>query len=134
MKYKTKKKNFLNYTFLKRFMQILVFSFMFLGIAFAGHTSLLSVNSMATFQAHIFDYVYITHVSISDSSNASSIQYSFLDHEINANVAASTCNGYVTYELDIVNQTPLKAFITSTSAKSMINGSGNATNTLDVEF
>ena len=124
--------------FNKKYYKIFTFAyiamFMFLGIAFAGHTSLLSVDSMATFQAHIFDYVYITHVSISDSSSASSIQYSFLDHELNANVAASTCNGYVTYALDIVNQTPHKAFITSTSIKSMINGSGNATNTLDVEF
>ena len=108
--------------------------FMFLGVAFAGHTSLLRVESMATFQAHIFDYVYITHVGISDSSNAASVQYSFLDHELNANVSATTCNGYVTYALDIVNQTPHKAFITSASVASMINGNGNSTNTLSVEF
>ena len=119
---------------IKTLIIIWLVMFSFLSIAFAGYTSTLGVESKASIQQHIYDYVYISHVSISDSSNASNIQYSFLDHELNANVSASTCNSYVTYKLDIVNTTPHRAFITSTSVSSMINGSGNATSTLDVEF
>ena len=88
------------------------FIFLFLGMAFAGFTTSLASEGMATFQAHIFDYVYISSIRISDSSNASNLQYSFLDHEINANVAAPTCDGYVTYEMEVVNTTPYKAFFT----------------------
>ena len=134
MKKRTKSKSVFNYKYLKRFVQIWAFLFVFLGVAFAGYTSTISAEGTAVFQAHLFDYVYITHVGISDSSNAASIQYSFLDHELNANISATTCNSYVTYALDIVNTTPYKAFITSNSIKSMVNGSGNATNTLSVEL
>lgn len=108
--------------------------FLFVGIAFAGAATSLAAEGLATFQSHIYDYVYITKVRISDSSNASSVNYSFLDHELNASINAPSCNGYVTYELEIVNQTPARAYITKTNTISMINGSGNNTNTIDVEF
>ena len=113
---------------------IWLFCFIFVGIAFAGFTESLALEGNATFQSHIYDYVYITSVRISDSSSASSVNYAFLDHELNSTIIATSCNGYVTYELDIVNQTPARAYITKTGIVSMINGSGNSTNTIDVEF
>ena len=108
--------------------------FIFIGIAFAGHTSALGMDGTVKYQAHIYDYVYITRARISDSSNASSINYSFLDHELNATIMAPSCNGYVTYELDILNATPAKAYITKTNVVSMMNGSGNPSSAIDVEF
>ncbi len=117
-----------------KYFVVWILMFSFLTIAYAGHTSTLRVESLASIQKHIYDYVYISHVSISDSSSASNIQYSFLDHELNANVSATTCNSYVTYALEIVNTTSARAYITSSSVSSMINGNGNNTSTIDVEF
>ena len=129
-----RKKSKMPKKFFKQFIMVWLFIFLFLGVAFSSYTGTLAAEGTAVFQAHLFDYVYITHVSISDSSGAASIQYSFLDHELNANISATTCNSYVTYALDIVNTTPYKAFITANSIKSMVNGSGNTTNTLSVEL
>ena len=90
----------------KKYYRILfvswLFAFLFLTVAFAGYTKTLNVESKATMQTHIYDYVYISHVSVSDSSNATNNQYSFLDHELNASVSATTCNSYVTYKIDII--------------------------------
>jgi len=108
--------------------------FIFTGLAFSTPTSSLRAEGIATYQSHIFDYVYITSARISGSSSASNVNYAFLDHELNATVIAQTCNGYVTYELDIVNTTPHRAYITSTSVVSILDGSGNTSNKVDVEF
>ena len=108
--------------------------FLFVTIAFCGYTNTLDIESQATMQSHIYDYVYITNMSIKDSSNASSINYSYMDHEFKANIAATTCNSYVTYKVDIANTTPYKAFITNTAIASQINGQGVPTNTLSVDF
>ena len=108
--------------------------FIFTGLAFSTPTSSLRAEGIATYQSHIFDYVYITNARISDSSSASNVNYAFLDHELNATVMATTCNGYVTYELDIVNTTPHRAYITSTSVVSILDGSGNTSDKVDVEF
>ena len=108
--------------------------FLVLTMAFSGYTDNLAIESQSLMQSHIYDYVYITNMSIDSSSGASSINYSFLDHEFKANVQATTCNSYVTYNVSITNTTPYKAFITSTSIASQINGQGVATNTLSVEF
>ena len=53
--------------------------FLFVTIAFCGYTNTLDIESQATMQSHIYDYVYITNMSIKDSSNASSINYSYMD-------------------------------------------------------
>ncbi|MBQ6323769.1 MAG: InlB B-repeat-containing protein [Bacilli bacterium] len=108
--------------------------FIFTGLAFSALTSSLSTQGIATYQSHIFDYVYITSARISGSSSASNVNYAFMDHELNATVIAQTCNGYVTYELDIVNTTPHRAYITNTSVVSILDGSGNTSNKVDVEF
>ena len=116
------------------FLIIWFFLFLFLGIAFSGFTTSLAAEGMAEFQAHIYDYVYISGIRISGNSNASSVNYSFLDHEMSATVMAPTCDGYVEYKIDIVNTTPYKAFITAQGITSQINGSGNPTTTLSAEF
>ena len=108
--------------------------FIFIGVAFAGFSRTLSVGSVAKMQSHIFDYVYITHASISESSGATNMYYSFLDHELNATVSAPTCNSYVTYALDVINTTAHRAYFTSESVVSMINGSGNNTSSLTAEL
>ena len=108
--------------------------FLLLTIAFSGYADNLGVESQALMQSHIYDYVYITNMSIKGSSGASSINYSHLDHEFKANIQAPTCNSYVTYQVNIINTTPYKAFITSTSILSQVNGQGVNTNTLSVEF
>lgn len=116
------------------FLKIWFFLFLFLGIAFSGFTTSLAAEGMAEFQAHIYDYVYISGIRISGNSNASSVNYSFLDHEMSATVMAPTCDGYVEYKIDIVNTTPYKAFITAQGITSQINGNGNPTTTLSTEF
>lgn len=108
--------------------------FIFIGVAFAGFSRTLSVGSVAKMQSHIFDYVYITHASISESSGATNMYYSFLDHELNATVSAPTCNSYVTYALDVINTTAHRAYFTSENVVSMINGSGNNTSSLTAEL
>ena len=108
--------------------------FLFVGIAYSSLASSVRMEGTLTFQSHIYDYVYITNVRINDSSGAASVNYSFMDHELNATIQATTCNSYVTYELDIVNRSPYLAYITNTSIASQINGSGNTTNTLSVDF
>ena len=61
-----------------KYFIVWILMFSFLTIAYAGHTSTLRVESLASIQKHIYDYVYISHVNISDSSSASNIQYSFI--------------------------------------------------------
>ena len=73
-------------------------------------------------------------MSIDSSSGASSINYSYMYHDFKANVQATSCNSYVTYNVSITNTPPYKAFITSTSIASQINGSGSPANTLSVDF
>ena len=119
---------------LKSFIKIWFVLFVFLGLAFASYTGTLAAEGMATFQAHIYDYVYISNIRINGNSNASSVNYSFLDHEMSATVMASTCDGYIEYKIDIVNTTPYKAFITAQGITSQINGNGNPTTTLSAEF
>ena len=111
-----------------------VIAFLLVGYAFAGHTDTLAMEGMATIQKHIYDYVYITHVEVNGSSGGSSNNFSFLDHEIKADVSLPSCNNYVTYRTSIVNSTPYKAFITDAGLKSAFNGNGNATNSFSVEF
>ena len=94
MKKRFKKLSFLNnkkandFNFFKFFVVSWFFLFLFLGMAFAGFTTSLETEGMATFQAHIYDYVYITGIRISGNNNASSVNYSFLDHEMSATVMA----------------------------------------------
>ena len=77
-----------DHKFLKFFLRAWLVLFLFLGMAFAGFTTSLAAEGMATFQAHIYDYVYITGIRISGNNNASSVNYSFLDHEMSATVMA----------------------------------------------
>ena len=113
---------------------IWLIGFLFIGIAFSGHTSTLAFEGMATIQKHIYDYVYITHTEVSDYSGGVSNNFSFLDHEIRADVSLPSCNNYVTYRLSIVNSTPYKAFITQAGLVSAFNGNGAATSSFSVEF
>ena len=131
-KLKNNKSN--DYKYLQLFISIWLVFFIVLGMAFSGFTSTLKAEGTALIQAHIYDYVYITKATVSDSSGASSINYSFLDHEIKANISTPSCNNYVTYKLDIVNTTPYKAYITKAGLASAVNGNGNPSNSFSAEF
>ena len=128
------KREIINFNLARSMLIIWILIFIVSATAFAGFTTKLTSEAEATIQKHIYDYVYIEHVSISGSSNGSNMYYSFEDHEIKPTTNISTCDGYVEYALDIVNTTPYKAFITTTQVKSMINGSGSSTNSMTVEF
>lgn len=108
--------------------------FVFVTIGYSRFTSALGATGIATIERHIYDYVYISRSSIHDSSNASSINYSFTDHEVKANISATACNSYVTYELEIVNSTNYKAFITSASLANQVNGQGSSSSSISAEF
>ena len=127
-------KKYFEYQSLKVLFGVWILAFILLNFAFAGHTDTLAAEGMATIQKHIYDYVYITHVEVNGSSGGSSNNFSFLDHEIKADVSLPACNNYVTYRASIVNSTPYKAFITDAGLKSAFNGNGNATNSFSVEF
>ena len=127
-------KKYFEYQSLKVLFGVWILAFILLNFAFAGHTDTLAAEGMATIQKHIYDYVYITHVEVNGSSGGSSNNFSFLDHEIKADVSLPSCNNYVTYRTSIVNSTPYKAFITDAGLKSAFNGNGNATNSFSVEF
>lgn len=131
-KLKNNKSN--DYKYLKLFISIWFIFFIVLGIAFSGFTSNLKAEGTALIQSHIYDYVYITKATISGNSGASSINYSFQDHEIKASISAPSCNNYVTYKLDIVNTTPYKAYITKAGLASAVNGNGNPSNSFSAEF
>ena len=108
--------------------------FVFVTIGYSRFTSALGASGLATIERHIYDYVYISRSSIYGSSGASSINYSFTDHEVKASISATTCNSYVTYALEITNTTNYKAFITSASIANQVNGQGSASSSISAEF
>ena len=119
---------------IKTIFTIWIFVFTMAAMAFAGFTTHLDAEGSATIQKHIYDYVYLSHVEVSDSSGGSSLYYSFKDHELKSTNITQSCNNYVTYALTIVNTTPYKAFITNSTVKSMINGAGNNTTSETIKF
>ena len=131
---KLKKNKSNDYKYLQLFLSIWLVFFVVLGIAFSGFTTTLKAEGTALIQAHIYDYVYITKATVSDSSGGSSINYSFLDHEIKANISTPSCNNYVTYKLEIVNTTDARAYITKANLASAVNGNGNTSTSFSVEF
>lgn len=129
-----RKKNKSKIGVLKFFLIPWAFLFLFFGIAYADYATTLSADSIAVVQKYVSDYVYISQIRLSSASGASSASKGHLNQEAAFSIYSNTCGDYIIYDVDIVNTTIYKAFITSAQVESMFNQNGSTTSGYSVEF
>mgnify|MGYP004629025129 FL=1 len=114
----------INKSIIRKIVLVWFFLFCVLGVAFSAYTTSLSIESMATIEGRIYDYVRIYKVSVSDvSGGAVNIYNGHMDHSFDANVSVPT-DGYITYKIDLINTSPYDAYVTKADITNFAASSG----------
>lgn len=101
------------------------FAFILTSIAFSSYTQKLSIEGKATIEGRIYELVRIQKVTIHETSgNAVSLYYGHTDTEFMANVSADN-GSYIIYKIDLINESPYNAYVTSSDILSFVNSSGS---------
>lgn len=124
----------INKSIIRKIVLVWFFLFCVLGVAFSAYTTNLSVESMATIEGRIYDYVRIYKVSVADvSGGAVNIYNGHLDHNFDANVSVPE-GGYITYKIDLINESPYDAYVTKADITNFSSASGVATSNHEYEI